>query len=119
MRRSHKQCKAYARSTGLPCMAKGLSNGRCPNHGGLSTGPRTQTGKLAIALATKKRMADGQLQAAKDGFRRWFNARGQLRLKHIAQLKANKSELKRIVNSTLINEVHQPHGGKNGKGNSN
>ena len=119
MRRSHKQCMAHARSTSLPCKAKGLANGRCRNHGGLSTGPRTQAGKLAIALATKKRMADGQLQAAKDGFRRWLNAGGRLRRMHIAQEKANKSGLQRIVNSTLINEVHQPHGGKNGNGNSN
>jgi len=95
MRRSHKQCMAHARSTSLPCKAKGLANGRCRNHGGLSTGPRTQAGKLAIALATKKRMADGQLQAAKDGFRRWFNADKELRLKNITQVKANKRVLQR------------------------
>ena len=47
------QCGAYARSTGQPCKAKALANGRCKNHGGLSTGPRTPEGK-ARALANLK-----------------------------------------------------------------
>ena len=28
------------------CQRKALENGRCPNHGGLSTGPKTREGKL-------------------------------------------------------------------------
>lgn len=32
-------CGAHARSTGQPCKAKALANGRCRLHGGLSTGP--------------------------------------------------------------------------------
>ena len=90
MKRLHKKCHAHARSTGLPCKAKALPNGRCRNHGGLSTGPKTQAGKLAIAQATKRRMATGQLQAAKDGFRRWFNAEGHLRRKTQLQIKWKK-----------------------------
>ena len=40
------ECRAYARSTGLPCRAKALSSGRCKLHGGLSTGAKTLEGKL-------------------------------------------------------------------------
>ena len=48
-----KPCGAYARSTGLPCKAMGLENGRCRNHGGLSTGPKTKEGKLKSILNLK------------------------------------------------------------------
>jgi len=48
-----KRCRAYARSTGLPCRAKALENGRCRNHGGLSTGPKTAEGKLKSILNLK------------------------------------------------------------------
>lgn len=41
---SKKICGAYARSTGKPCQAKAMANGRCKNHGGMSTGPRTLSG---------------------------------------------------------------------------
>jgi hypothetical protein len=44
------KCGAYARSTDKPCKAKALANGRCKNHGGRSTGPKTLEGK-ARALA--------------------------------------------------------------------
>ena len=52
-RRAKVQCGAHARSTGKPCRAKALANGRCKNHGGMSTGPRTLEGK-ARALANLK-----------------------------------------------------------------
>ena len=47
------KCGAFARSTGKPCQRKPLANGRCRNHGGLSTGPKTLEGK-ARALANLK-----------------------------------------------------------------
>jgi len=47
------KCGAFARSTGKPCQRKPLANGRCRNHGGLSTGPTTLEGK-ATALANLK-----------------------------------------------------------------
>jgi len=47
------RCGAVARSTGEPCKRKALANGRCRNHGGLSTGPKTTEGK-AKALANLK-----------------------------------------------------------------
>ena len=37
-------CGAKTRA-GKACVRKALSNGRCPNHGGLSTGPKTAAGK--------------------------------------------------------------------------
>ena len=39
------RCAARCRD-GHPCKRKGLGGGhRCPNHGGLSTGPKTEDGK--------------------------------------------------------------------------
>ncbi len=53
LRGSKQQCGAHARSTGEPCIARALKNGRCRNHGGMSTGPKTAAGK-ARALANLK-----------------------------------------------------------------
>ena len=39
-------CGAYARSTGKPCRAKALDNGKCRMHGGLSTGAKTKEGRM-------------------------------------------------------------------------
>ena len=51
-------CGARTRR-GTSCQRKALQNGRCPNHGGLSTGPRTPEGQLrairADGLAALKR----------------------------------------------------------------
>ncbi len=38
------RCGAHARSRGRPCLRRKLANGRCRNHGGLSTGARTEAG---------------------------------------------------------------------------
>ena len=83
--KSKRQCGAHARSTGLPCTAKALPNGKCRNHGGLSTGPRTTEGRQAIAAATKARMSDFQLQNSKDGFQRWLAAGGREQLSRLAK----------------------------------
>lgn len=72
-----KQCGAHARSTGDPCKAKALPNGRCKLHGGMSTGPKTPEGRQAIGAATKARMAAGQLAKAQEGRRRWLDAGGR------------------------------------------
>lgn len=42
---AHTLCGAYARSTGKPCRKVAMANGRCRNHGGCSTGPKTESGK--------------------------------------------------------------------------
>ena len=70
-----KRCGAHARSTGQPCKAKALTNGRCKNHGGMSTGPKTPEGRQAIAEATRQRMASGQQERALEGFQAWLQAR--------------------------------------------
>jgi hypothetical protein len=49
------KCEAYARSTGKPCQAPAMTNGRCKLHGGLSTGPKTPEGKAkALAVIGQK-----------------------------------------------------------------
>ena len=78
-------CGAFARSTGHPCKAKALANGRCKNHGGMSTGPKTVEGKKAVALATAKRMASGQREQAKEGFYRWLDTDGREHLSNLAK----------------------------------
>lgn len=42
------RCGAHARTTGRPCKAPAMKNGRCKLHGGRSTGPRTIEGKARI-----------------------------------------------------------------------
>jgi hypothetical protein len=78
------RCGAYARSTGLPCQAKALGNGRCKNHGGLSTGPKTLLGRAKVAKATRQRMASGQRKQALEGFYRWLNNGGRETLSRLA-----------------------------------
>jgi hypothetical protein len=51
-------CGARTR-TGAPCRRKGHgAGGRCPNHGGMSTGPRTKAGRERIAQAQRQRWAE-------------------------------------------------------------
>jgi hypothetical protein len=88
------KCGAYARSTGKPCKAGALSNGRCRNHGGLSTGPKTPEGRRAIAEATRKRMLSGQRIKALEGFRSWLDAGGRERLSKFA---INRFRRKRLL----------------------
>ena len=48
-------CGARTRA-GHPCRRKGLGRGgRCPNHGGMSTGPKTEVGRQRIAAAQRDR----------------------------------------------------------------
>jgi hypothetical protein len=48
------RCGAQTRAGSL-CRRLALKNGRCRNHGGLSTGPKTEAGKARIADAQKRR----------------------------------------------------------------
>jgi len=75
--RRKQTCGAYARSTGNPCQAKALPNGRCVLHGGLSKGATTPEGRQAIAQATRQRMANGQRERALEGFYRWLEGGGR------------------------------------------
>ena len=49
--RPRRPCGAYARSTGQPCRRPALANGRCANHGGLSTGAKSPEGRERIACS--------------------------------------------------------------------
>jgi hypothetical protein len=68
-------CGAYARSTAQPCQAKALANGRCRNHGGLSTGPRTEAGMKRIGEAARIRLAAGDQAKLRAGFNAWLERR--------------------------------------------
>jgi hypothetical protein len=50
------KCGAQTRR-GTACIRKARPNGRCRNHGGCSTGPRSELGKRIIAEAQRKRWA--------------------------------------------------------------
>lgn len=82
--KSKTMCGAHARTTGAPCKAKALPNGRCKLHGGMSTGPKTLEGRQAIGAATKARMSNGQLQKVIEGRRRWLKAGGGAMVKAAA-----------------------------------
>jgi len=47
------RCGAKTR-TGKVCQRKAMTNGRCLNHGGLSTGPKTKAGKKKALLNLKQ-----------------------------------------------------------------
>ena len=49
------RCRAHARSTGKPCVAKAMANGRCKNHGGMCTGAKTPEGRARISAAQTRR----------------------------------------------------------------
>ena len=77
-------CGAYARSTGKPCQAAALRNGRCRNHGGCSTGPKSLEGRRVIADATRQRMLSGQRIKALEGYKAWLDTGGRERLSKLA-----------------------------------
>jgi hypothetical protein len=52
--RDRDMCSARTRR-GTACMRKALDNGRCPNHRGLSTGPKTAEGRAQIAARQRER----------------------------------------------------------------
>jgi hypothetical protein len=81
-------CDAYARSTGEPCKALALANGKCKCHGGLSTGPRSIEGRKAIGEALRLRMASGQQERALAGFYRWLDAGGRTALSVRARVRS-------------------------------
>ena len=60
-RKPSSPCGARTR-IGAPCRRTGLGNGRCANHGGLSSGPRTEAGRRRIAEAQQKRWAEWRIQ---------------------------------------------------------
>jgi len=91
------KCGAYARSTGQPCQAKALTNGRCKNHGGMSTGPTTLKGRQAIAQATRQRMVSGQQERALVGFYRWLEVSGRETLSRLAKERERRNRWQRAM----------------------
>jgi hypothetical protein len=91
------KCGAYARSTGQPCQAKALTNGRCKNHGGMSTGPTTPEGRQAIALATRQRMASGGRIRVLEGFYRWLHTGGRETLSRLAKNREKRKRWDRLM----------------------
>ena len=100
---SRKQpCGADARSTGNPCQAKALPNGRCKNHGGMSTGPKTLAGRNATAEATSLRMATGQQERVLAGFYRWLEGGGREMLSGLATIREKRKRWERL----MLKETH-------------
>ena len=91
------KCGAYARSTGNPCQAKALPNGRCKNHGGMSTGPKTPEGRQAIAEATRQRMASGQQERTLAGFYAWLDGGGREILSQLAKVRERRRRWRRTM----------------------
>ena len=91
-----KTCGAFARSTGRPCCANAMLNGRCRNHGGLSTGPTTPEGQRAVALATSQRMRTGQRERALEGLRKWLEEGGKEKLSKLATLREERRRDQRV-----------------------
>jgi hypothetical protein len=91
-----KTCGAFARSTGQPCRARAMLNGRCRNHGGLSTGPTTPEGRRAVGSATSQRMRTGQREKALEGLRRWLEDGGKEMLSKLAALRQERRRDQRV-----------------------
>lgn len=75
-----KFCGALARTTGKPCLARPMANGRCKLHGGKSTGAISPEGKRRVAEATSQRMVNGQQKLALEGYKRWLENGGRFYL---------------------------------------
>jgi hypothetical protein len=91
------RCCAHARSTGEPCKAKALPNGRCKNHGGMSTGPKTLAGRRAIAEATRERMISGQRKLVLEGFYAWLEGGGREMLSRLAKARERRKRWRRLM----------------------
>jgi hypothetical protein len=94
---NHQRCEAHARTTGKPCKAKALTNGRCKNHGGMSTGPKTPEGRQVIAQATRQRMASGGRMRVLEGFYCWLEGGGREMLSRLAKTREKRKRWKRMM----------------------
>ena len=91
------KCGAHARSTGNPCEAKALANGKCRLHGGLSRGATTPEGRKAIAEASRQRMASGQQERVLEGFYRWLHTGGRETLARLAKNREKRKRWERLM----------------------
>ncbi len=95
--KSNSICGAYARTTGAPCKAKSMPNGRCKNHGGMSTGPKTLEGRKAIADATRQRMASEQRKRVLEGYYAWLEGGGRELLSQLAKERERRKRWRLLV----------------------
>ena len=100
-------CGAHAISTGHPCKAKALANGRCKNHGGMSTGPKTPEGRQAIAHATRQRMASGARIRVLEGFYGWLEGGGREMLSRLAKNREKRKRWERL----MLEQTHASRAG--------
>lgn len=96
-------CGAHARSTGRPCQAMALLNGRCRNHGGCSTGAKTQAGRAAISAAAKAMMTPEHKKRLSEGFQRWLAGGGRAWL---SKLSTARFKAKRWLVSVRVAPAH-------------
>ena len=92
---NHEAETLLRRPVNWPCMANALSNGRCRNHGGLSTGAKPLEGRRAIAMATRQRMASGQQERALAGFYAWLDEGGRQTLSRYAAARERRKRTHR------------------------
>jgi hypothetical protein len=73
----------------------------------MSTGPRTQEGRQAIAQATRQRMASEGRMLVLEGFYRWLEDGGALTLSRLAKNREKRKRLERRI-------LEQPHASRTG-----
>jgi hypothetical protein len=74
-----------------------MPNGRCKNHGGMSTGPKTSEGREAIAEATRQRMTSEQRKRVLDGFYAWLEGGGREMLSRLAKARERRKRWRRLM----------------------
>jgi hypothetical protein len=80
------KCGAYARSTGNPCQAKALPNGRCKNHGGLKLlVPKHQRAAKRLPKPRASEWPQEAVYMALEGFYRWLEGGGREMLSRLAK----------------------------------
>lgn len=87
------RCGAWARTKGRPCVAKALPrSGRCKQHGGFSTGPRTEAGKELIRKAARASWATAERMNAHIARVKGLWADPAYRLRHLTTRYKNLAE---------------------------
>ena len=74
-----------------------MPNGRCKNHGGMSTGPKTSVGRHAIAVAARQRMASGQRKRVLEGYYAWLEGGGREALSKLAKARERRKRWRRLM----------------------
>ena len=88
-----------------------MRNGRCRNHGGLSSGPKTPEGRATVGKASKERYHRGAGETLKTGYKRWLEAGGREMLSRLAK---RRWRLLKLIYDIKFREsyAHTRHGVK-------